>query len=147
MEIKDYLEKLESNKKEIEYLNYCNECLKRSVTLELKDRTSARWYVPQNLEAYKDIREKGNIIVDARIFGDIFRKLPDGDVEFFTTNESEVMIVCKNTNFNILYLSAQGYPDIKKVEDGDKIKIYSKDLKNIIKNAQNVVGLLKKLLI
>ncbi len=81
-----------------------------------------------------DIREKGNIIVDARIFGDIVRKLPEGDVEFFTTNESEVMIVCKNTNFNILYLSAQGYPDIKKVEDGDKIKIYSKDLKNIIKN-------------
>jgi len=59
MEIKDYLEKLESNKKEIEYLDYCNVCLKRSVALELKDRTSARWYVPQNLDAYKDVREKG----------------------------------------------------------------------------------------
>jgi hypothetical protein len=58
MEIKDYLEKLESNKKEIEYLDYCNECLKRSVTCELKDRTSARWYVPQNLNVYKDVREK-----------------------------------------------------------------------------------------
>ena len=59
MEIKDYLEKLENNKKEIEYLNYCNECLKRSVALELKDRTSARWYVPQNLETYQDVRKNG----------------------------------------------------------------------------------------
>ncbi|MBQ7901008.1 MAG: DNA polymerase III subunit beta, partial [Clostridia bacterium] len=81
-----------------------------------------------------DIREKGNIIVDARIFGDIIRKLPDGDVELYTTNDNEVKIQCKNTNFNILYLSAQGYPDIKRVENGEKIKIYSQDLKNIIKN-------------
>ena len=81
-----------------------------------------------------DIREKGNIIVDARIFSDIIRKLPEGDVELYTTNDNEVKIQCKNTNFNILHLSAQGYPDIKRVENGEKIKIYSKDLKNIIKN-------------
>lgn len=59
MEIKDYLEKLKSNKKEIEYLDYCNGCLKRSVALELKDKTSARWFVPQNLEIYQDVRKNG----------------------------------------------------------------------------------------
>ena len=81
-----------------------------------------------------DIREEGSLILDARIFGDIIRKLPDGDVEILTTEKNEIKISCSNIKFNILYLSSDGYPEIKKVEDGEKIKIYSRDLKNIIKN-------------
>ena len=81
-----------------------------------------------------DIREKGSIIIDARILGEIVRKLPDGDVEFVTADNNEIKISCANTKFNILYLSSEGYPEIKKVEKGDSIKIYSRDLKEIIKN-------------
>ena len=81
-----------------------------------------------------DIREKGSIIIDARILGEIVRKLPDGDVEFVTADNNEIKISCANTKFNILYLSSEGYPEIKKVENGDSIKIYSRDLKEIIKN-------------
>ncbi len=80
-----------------------------------------------------DIRETGTIIIDTRIFSDIIKKLPDGDVELYT-KDNELKISCQNTKFNILYLSAEGYPDIKKVEEGRIIKIYSKDLKNVIKN-------------
>ena len=80
-----------------------------------------------------DIRESGTIIIDTRIFFDIIKKLPDGEVELYT-KDNELNISCQNTKFNILYLSAEGYPDIKKVEEGNCIKIYSKDLKNIIKN-------------
>lgn len=80
-----------------------------------------------------DIREQGTVIIDTRIFSDIIKKLPDGDVEIYT-KDNEMKISCLNTKFNILYLSAEGYPDIKKVEEGNKIKIYSKDLKKIIKN-------------
>lgn len=81
-----------------------------------------------------DVREEGSLILDARIFGEIIRKLPDGDVEIVTTDNNEIKIKCSNTKFNILYLSAEGYPEIKRVEDGEKIKIYSRDLREIIKN-------------
>lgn len=81
-----------------------------------------------------DIREKGSLIIDARILSEIVRKLPDGDVEFVTTDNNEIKISCANTKFNILYLSAEGYPEIKRVENGETIKIYSRDLKEIIKN-------------
>lgn len=81
-----------------------------------------------------DIQEKGSIIVDARIFSDIIRKLPDGTVNFETDDKNELKINCLNTKFNILYLSSEGYPEIKKIENGDSFKIYSQDLKNIIKN-------------
>ena len=81
-----------------------------------------------------DIREEGSLILDARILSEIIRKLPDGNVEFITTDKNEIKITCANTKFNILYLSSEGYPEIKKVEEGDKIKIYSRDLRDVIKN-------------
>ncbi len=81
-----------------------------------------------------EINEKGSIIVDARIFSDIIRKLPDGTVTLETDDKNELKINCLNTKFNILYLSSEGYPEIKKIENGDSFKIYSQDLKNIIKN-------------
>ena len=81
-----------------------------------------------------DISEEGSLIVDARIFADIVRKLPDGPVEIETDSKNEMKISCLNTKFNILYLSSEGYPEIKKLDSGDSFKIYSKDLKNIIKN-------------
>jgi len=81
-----------------------------------------------------DIIEEGSIVVDARIFADIVRKLPDGPVELETDGKNELKINCLNTKFNILYLSSEGYPDIKKIEDGESFKIYSKDLKNLIKS-------------
>ena len=80
------------------------------------------------------INEKGSIIVDARIFSDIIRKLPDGTVTLETDDKNELKINCLNTKFNILYLSSEGYPEIKKIENGESFKIYSQDLKNIIKN-------------
>lgn len=80
------------------------------------------------------IEEAGKIIVDTRIFSDIIRKLPDGIVQIETDDKSELKISCMNTKFNILYLSAEGYPEIKKLDQGESFKIYSSDLKSIIKN-------------
>ena len=88
--------------------------------------------VESNFDA--NVTEPGSIIVDARIFADIVRKLPDGQVEIETYSSNELKINCRNTKFNILYLSSEGYPEIKKIEDGESFKIYSNDLKNIIKN-------------
>ena len=81
-----------------------------------------------------DVYEEGSIVVDARIFGDIVRKLPDGPVEIETDGKNELKINCLNTKFNILYLASDGYPEIKKLDGGNSFKIYSKDLKNSIKN-------------
>lgn len=81
-----------------------------------------------------EIYEEGSLIVDARIFADIIRKLPDGPVEIETDSKNELKINCLNTKFNILYLPSDGYPEIKRLESGDSFKIYSKDLKNVIKS-------------
>ncbi len=81
-----------------------------------------------------DISEGGTLICDSRIFYDIMKNIPDGKVTIFTSYNNEIKIVCENSMFNILYLSSEGYPLISKVEDGKNIRIYSKNLKETIKN-------------
>ena len=81
-----------------------------------------------------DIEEGGTLIVDSRIFYDIIRNIPDGKVKLFTSDNNEIKIICENTMFNILYLSSEGYPAFNKVNDGENIRIYSKNLKETMKN-------------
>lgn len=81
-----------------------------------------------------NIEEGGTLIVDSRIFYDIIRNIPDGKVKLFTSENNEIKIICENTMFNILYLSSEGYPSFTKVTDGENIRIYSKNLKETIKN-------------
>ncbi len=81
-----------------------------------------------------EVKEEGTLIVDSRIFYDIIKNLPDGKVKIFTSENNELKIICSNTQFNILYLSSAGFPEIQKIEEGDNIRIYSKNLKQLIKN-------------
>ena len=81
-----------------------------------------------------EIEEGGTLIVDSRIFYDIIRNIPDGKVKLHTTDNNDIKIICENTMFNILFLSSEGYPEISKVEDGENIRIYSKNFKETIKN-------------
>ena len=84
--------------------------------------------------------EPGKILVYSRIFFDIVRNLPEGKVELFTSDNNELKIVCHSSKFNILYLSADGYPETEKLDDGDNIRIYSKNLKEIIRNTAFAVS-------
>ena len=48
-----------------------------------------------------DILEKGKIAIDAKIFSDIVRKLPDNDITIQTDDNYNALITCENSKFNI----------------------------------------------
>ena len=52
--------------------------------------------------------EEGKIVINARLFGDIIRKLPDSFVEIETDEENNVYINCLNSKFKIKGDSARG---------------------------------------
>ena len=54
------------------------------------------------------IEERGIIALNARIFSEIVRKLPDSDVVIETENDSQVMITCEKAKFNIAAQSGDG---------------------------------------
>ena len=83
--------------------------------------------------AQAEIIEEGEIVVNARLFGDIIRKLPDSFVEIETDNENNVYINCVNSRFKIKGDSAKEYPRVPEVKEEDLYNIPQDLLKNMIK--------------
>lgn len=77
--------------------------------------------------------EDGKVVIDARMFGDIIRRLPDAPVFIETDDKYITKIKCSNVNFDISGSSADEYPKIPEINRNDFISIESKKLKSLIK--------------
>jgi DNA polymerase-3 subunit beta len=80
-----------------------------------------------------EVIESGEIIVNARLFGDIIRKLPDSFVEIETDSENNVYINCENSKFKIKGDSSREYPKLPKVDEHELYTIAQDLLKNMIR--------------
>ncbi|EQK49595.1 MULTISPECIES: DNA polymerase III subunit beta [Paraclostridium] len=80
-----------------------------------------------------EIVEEGEIVINARLFGDIIRKLPDTFVEIETDSDNNVYINCLNSRFKIKGDSAVEYPRLPDVNENDLYNIPQDLLKNMIK--------------
>lgn len=79
-----------------------------------------------------DIRESGRIVLSARLFGDIIRRMPD-DVIVFTADEKYlVTLTCADARFEILGLPADDYPELPEVDDEYRMVIRQGTLKSMI---------------
>lgn len=64
-----------------------------------------------------DITQPGEIVLNARLFGDIIRRMPDDAVVFSADDRQVVHLSCGDADFDILGLSAADYPELPEVED------------------------------
>ena len=80
-----------------------------------------------------EIIEKGDVVVDARLFGDIIRKLPDSFVEIETDSENNIYINCVNSRFKIKGYAAKEFPKLPELNEEDLYSIPQEILKNMIK--------------
>lgn len=80
-----------------------------------------------------EVIQEGEIVVNARLFGDIIRKLPDSFVEIETDSENNLYINCLNSRFKIKGDSASEYPRLPDVNKDDLYNIPQDLLKNMIK--------------
>lgn len=79
-----------------------------------------------------EVTEPGEIVLNARLFGDIVRKLPD-DVVVFSANDKQVVhLTCGDSDFDILGLSAADYPELPEVEGDSSFTIQQKLLREMI---------------
>ena len=63
-----------------------------------------------------EIQEPGELVLNARLFGEIIRRLPD-DVLVFSCDGLTVHLNCGDASFDISALSAEDYPELPQVED------------------------------
>lgn len=79
-----------------------------------------------------EIHEEGRIVLNARLFGDIIRKLPDDVVVFSADEKYLVKLTCGDASFEILGMSADDYPELPEVDDEYGMAIEQKTLKAMI---------------
>lgn len=80
-----------------------------------------------------DIKEKGSIVINAKMFGDIVRGLPDSEVFIQQKENFIVVIECGNSYYEIKGLSADGFPMLPEVEEENKITIQQSALRDMIR--------------
>ena len=87
-----------------------------------------------------DVTENGEIVLNARLFGDIIRKMPD-DVVSFASNEKQVVhLSCGDADFDILGLGAGDYPELPEVEDEFSVSIGQRVLRAMIEETSFAVS-------
>jgi len=79
-----------------------------------------------------NIVDRGFIALDAKIFFDIVRKLPDNDVTIESDEASKVTISCEKAKFNNIGRTGDDFTYLPSIEKIDGIKVSQFTLKNII---------------
>jgi DNA polymerase III subunit beta len=80
-----------------------------------------------------EILEEGTIAINAKVFSEIIRKLPDNDVSIKTDENFKASIICEKAKFNILGKSSEEFPKLPKIEKDKFITISQFALKEIIR--------------
>lgn len=74
----------------------------------------------------------GAIAINAKIFSDIIRNLPDNEVTITTNENLMANIKCEKSNFNLMGKSAEEFPALPQVEMSKSVRISDYALKEII---------------
>lgn len=87
-----------------------------------------------------DVTEQGELVLNARLFGDIIRKMPDDVITFSADDRQLVHLSCGDADFDILGLSAADYPELPEVEDDYCVSIQQKTLRAMIEQTSFAVS-------
>ena len=79
-----------------------------------------------------EIIEKGKVAIDAKIFSEIVRKLPDNDITIETDSNFTSIITCENSKFNIAGKSGDDFSYLPAILKDTSITISQFSLKEII---------------
>lgn len=70
-----------------------------------------------------DVRAAGRVVLPARLFGDIMRRMPDDMVSITVNDNLMVRLTCGEADFEISAMSADDFPDLPVVEEETSLSI------------------------
>ncbi len=79
-----------------------------------------------------NIIERGFIALDAKLFPDIIRKLPDSDVTIESDANCKVTISCEKSKFNLIGRSGEDFTYLPTIEKIDEVSVSQYTLKSVI---------------
>ena len=79
------------------------------------------------------VQEQGNTVVNAIMFSEIIRKLPDTEINI-TLNESNLLVIeCEGSLYKLATMNPEEFPELPKINIENSIKIEQNTLKSMIR--------------
>ena len=78
-----------------------------------------------------DVTEGGAIVLSARLFGEILRRMPD-DVVSIAVDGCSIHIQCGPTSFDIMGSSDEDFPELPRVDEGLGLSVTQSSLRAMI---------------
>ena len=79
-----------------------------------------------------EVEEAGAVVVSARLFGEMIRRLPDGIVTVSVDHNNNVNVVCGRSDYHFMGMSAGDYPEMPSVDELRQITLPQKTLRSMI---------------
>ena len=87
-----------------------------------------------------DVVEEGSIVIDAKLFAEIIRKLPNSDVKIEITETDLIQITCEKSIFNLVFMNASDYPALPSINENITVEVPQNLLKNMIKGTSFAIA-------
>lgn len=109
------------------------ECILIDATTDIIRLTANDMELGIQTDIEGEILERGMIAIDAKIFSEIVRKLPDNDVIIETNENLQTTIVCEKAKFDISGKPGEEFSYLPVIEKEDSIEISQFTLKEVIR--------------
>ena len=79
-----------------------------------------------------DIAQRGTLVVGARLFGEMMRRMPDGIVTVESDIKDNISVKCGKSSFNIMGISSADYPELPSFDAQNNVALPQSILKDMI---------------
>ena len=80
-----------------------------------------------------EVKEQGSTVVNAIMFSEIIRKLPDTEIEITLNDKNLLEIECEGSHYKLATMNPEEFPELPKIEIENSIEIEQNALKNMIR--------------
>lgn len=87
-----------------------------------------------------EVIQEGKIVIDAKIFSEIIRKLPNSDVKIEIVENDRIQIACEKSLFNVVFMNQADYPALPSINEDITVEVPQNLLKNMIKGTSFAIA-------
>ena len=80
-----------------------------------------------------EIKEQGSTVVNATMFTEIIRKLPDAEINISLNENNLLIIECEGSLYKLATMNPEEFPELPKIEVENSITLEQSALKNMIR--------------
>lgn len=80
-----------------------------------------------------DVKEEGATVVNATMFSEIIRKLPNTDISIYINEKNLLVIECEGSLYKLATMNPTEYPELPKISIENSIQIEQNHLREMIR--------------